>query len=87
MAYTKEVEMPSGSAGTRSSKASKGWGRLHYLSAASGKKASFKGFMPPKRDHLPMKFRGPPCRTLRDMTEAEIVAIEREYGARVIRPI
>lgn len=31
-------------------------------------------------------FPGPPCRTLRDMTEAEICAIEKEYGASVLRP-
>lgn len=35
-----------------------------------------------QRDRYP----GPPCRTLADMTEEEIVAIEREYGCPVIRP-
>ena len=29
-------------------------------------------------------FKGPPCRTLDDMTPDEIRAIEREYGAKVL---
>lgn len=28
----------------------------------------------------------PPCRTLFDMSEAEIIRLEREYGAPVLRP-
>jgi hypothetical protein len=32
------------------------------------------------------RFPGPPCKTLIEMTEAEIVALEREYGCAVIRP-
>jgi hypothetical protein len=40
----------------------------------------------PIRDWLSMEFRGPPCKTLADMTEPEIRALEREYGAPVIRP-
>lgn len=40
----------------------------------------------PVRGWLRMQFHGPPCRTLADMTEAEILAIEREYGCPVIRP-
>ncbi len=31
-------------------------------------------------------FGHPPCRTLRDMTEPEIRALERTYGCPVIRP-
>ena len=37
-------------------------------------------------DYWTDKFSGPPCRTLADMTEEEIQAIEREYGCPVIRP-
>lgn len=40
----------------------------------------------PVRSWLTMDFYGPPCKTLADMTEAEIVAIEQTYGAPVIRP-
>lgn len=32
------------------------------------------------------KFRAPPCRTLADMSEAEIRALEAQYGCPVQRP-
>jgi hypothetical protein len=44
------------------------------------------GWTKTKRNPYWDRFEGPPCRTLADMTEAEIVAIEREYGCPVIRP-
>jgi hypothetical protein len=37
-------------------------------------------------EKIRMKAQPPPMRTLADMTEPEICAIEREYGCPVIRP-
>jgi hypothetical protein len=59
---------------------------FHQWSAPRSRAASFKGRVPPDREKLRLKFPGPPCRTLADMTEAEIAALEREYGCPVVRP-
>ncbi len=59
---------------------------FHQWSAPQNRNAKSRGRVPPDRDKLRLKFPGPPCRTLADMSEAEIVAIEREYGCPVIRP-
>jgi hypothetical protein len=43
--------------------------------------------VPPSYDRRDLKnIKPPPCRTLRDMTEEEILAIEKQYGVPVIRP-
>jgi hypothetical protein len=39
-----------------------------------------------KTGDLHDRFPGPPCRTLLDMSEPEIVALELLYGCPVIRP-
>lgn len=56
-------------------------GREHAWSQPRGINAPHRGVMPiePLRTCLP-----PPCRTLADMTAAEIAAIEARYGAKVI---
>lgn len=61
-------------------------GRSHPYAAPRGRGAKYRGEVLTDRQRLRLKFPGPPCRTLADMTEAEIVAIEREYGCPVIRP-
>jgi hypothetical protein len=58
----------------------------HHWCAPRGKNAKHKGATPSDPFRIGFLFNPPPFRTLRDMTEAEIVAIEREYGCPVIRP-
>ena len=64
---------------------SKRGGRDHHFNAPRGKGAQYGGIVLPDRLRLDLKIAGPPVRTLADMTEDEIKAIEREYGAPVLR--
>lgn len=50
--------------------------------------SEFRNGIPPEQERAKANAtRHPPCRTLSDMSEIEILAIEEEYGAEVIRPI
>jgi hypothetical protein len=57
-------------------------GKDHPFSAPRGKKAPYGGLVIPTGQKL--GFKGPPVRTLDDMTREEIRAIEAEYGAKVL---
>lgn len=61
--------------------------REHGWSGIVSKSGQYRnGWTKTKRNPYWDRFEGPPCRTLADMTEAEIRALEREYGCPVIRP-
>jgi len=52
-------------------------------SAPRGRGAPYRGVKVPDSYDIP--FTPPPCRTLADMTPAEIAALEAQYGAKVVR--
>ena len=62
------------------------WGnRRHAWYGVFSPGGEFLNGIPPAQERV-KNIKPPPCRTLADMTEEEILDIEKRYGMPVIRP-